>query len=933
MYQSKYYTCEEIDERLLKGYYDDAVSKGYNDTFEQFKTELASIKGIESNTLAINQEAQARAKADEQLNTAIEAEVTRAEAAEKLNADAIATETARAMAAEEVIQQKLTELSNNSGFRKAYLYSIINPNNSAIPSFNTETNTLTIPSQNILAEGKKHAILENTTIVVTDVLTSYNYGYILYNYNDNEVYIHSANLALPIENDIYLLGIVSKMESYFVINSKYWKIDDTVYSSDVNISEIKQSSNNISELSDNIADIKEKYAKNLAYYYASSKNNYPSFTSQVFTIPSGNILCVGKYFKVCEKTSIDLKSEEYDSSYNLFLIVYSYKENSFKAIEAKSVILSSNDYLFAILHRNYVVDINSNYYNSEGKLYQRNISNTDISNIVASSNIYKDAWFYTITDKNNQNMPTIESNVLSIKAQNILIAGFGHFSCQETTINIAEALSSYNYGVLLFNKSSKEITISPANISVPSNSDLFKLGIVSKLGVVVDINSKYYKLNGIVYSKELNLQDINTEDITEFERQIIMGKHLYCIDGEILPLYKSSLVTSNKVKTLCLLQKIKEWNRFSEINFDFPKYNYFDHALYFDATDTPDVVTLSQINSTENVMFAVRNIMVHHVDKSILSGKTVKYLPYGASNTGFGWGRIVAEYLKKFSCTVKTIGVLRQGGNLSGTSDPCYGEGRGGWGYLTYIGKKPYNQGSWITYPPAEQAKDTFTYTMNPFMRPVTDDDKQNYPEYCFPDYTHAGQDGANTYEVWSLKEIREKGFDEASYGQFYIYDFQWYIDNRPVEVPDVMTIQLGLNDSPAITASQFALPWILGSITKVAPNCKIGICPSPAVQQTISGDNYVNNYSSYNNWLNTYLEDLGNSNVTVLNLAASMNRQFDFAFNSVLGTNVSEDGNLTEKVQVTKNNEYGGSIHSDNNGLMEIGKCIGAFVANNLPQ
>lgn len=47
MYQSKYYTCEEIDERLLKGYYDDAVSNGYSDTFEQFKLNLASIGTIE----------------------------------------------------------------------------------------------------------------------------------------------------------------------------------------------------------------------------------------------------------------------------------------------------------------------------------------------------------------------------------------------------------------------------------------------------------------------------------------------------------------------------------------------------------------------------------------------------------------------------------------------------------------------------------------------------------------------------------------------------------------------------------------------------------------------------------------------------------------------------------------------------------------------
>lgn len=47
MYRSKYYTCEEIDERLLKGYYDDVVSKGYTGTLEQFQLELAYIGTIE----------------------------------------------------------------------------------------------------------------------------------------------------------------------------------------------------------------------------------------------------------------------------------------------------------------------------------------------------------------------------------------------------------------------------------------------------------------------------------------------------------------------------------------------------------------------------------------------------------------------------------------------------------------------------------------------------------------------------------------------------------------------------------------------------------------------------------------------------------------------------------------------------------------------
>ena len=54
MYRSKYYTCEEIDERLLKGYYDDAVSKGYTGTFEQLQLELASVDLIDLNLLNSN---------------------------------------------------------------------------------------------------------------------------------------------------------------------------------------------------------------------------------------------------------------------------------------------------------------------------------------------------------------------------------------------------------------------------------------------------------------------------------------------------------------------------------------------------------------------------------------------------------------------------------------------------------------------------------------------------------------------------------------------------------------------------------------------------------------------------------------------------------------------------------------------------------------
>lgn len=44
MYVSKYYTCEEIDQRLLQGYYDDFVTAGFAGTLNEFWAFVLSIK-------------------------------------------------------------------------------------------------------------------------------------------------------------------------------------------------------------------------------------------------------------------------------------------------------------------------------------------------------------------------------------------------------------------------------------------------------------------------------------------------------------------------------------------------------------------------------------------------------------------------------------------------------------------------------------------------------------------------------------------------------------------------------------------------------------------------------------------------------------------------------------------------------------------------
>lgn len=112
MYQSKHYTCEEIDERLLKGYYDDAVSKGYSDTFEQFQTELASIKDIAKNKESI----QSNASAIKTNAQAIIDEIARAKSAEQANAQAIAEEKVAIIGTDRIADSAVTtdKLSNGA---------------------------------------------------------------------------------------------------------------------------------------------------------------------------------------------------------------------------------------------------------------------------------------------------------------------------------------------------------------------------------------------------------------------------------------------------------------------------------------------------------------------------------------------------------------------------------------------------------------------------------------------------------------------------------------------------------------------------------------------------------------------------------------------------------------------------------------------------
>lgn len=49
MYNSKYYTCEQIDQRLLQGYFDDIVAAGYTGTKAQYLAGLLKAINYSAN--------------------------------------------------------------------------------------------------------------------------------------------------------------------------------------------------------------------------------------------------------------------------------------------------------------------------------------------------------------------------------------------------------------------------------------------------------------------------------------------------------------------------------------------------------------------------------------------------------------------------------------------------------------------------------------------------------------------------------------------------------------------------------------------------------------------------------------------------------------------------------------------------------------------
>lgn len=210
-----------------------------------------------------------------------------------------------------------------------------------------------------------------------------------------------------------------------------------------------------------------------------------------------------------------------------------------------------------------------------------------------------------------------------------------------------------------------------------------------------------------------------------------------------------------------------------------------------------------------------------------LNGRAIRYLAMGDSLTEVGMVAANVNNLTAHGAVVTPLGTYS-----SEYTEGYVGEGRGYWNYRSFIGKDNFSTGIG-PHTRSPGGKTSTSKFENPFLKPASPADKAAHPTWCF---RFTGVD-------------REVSYTDATdkTGEFFIFDFAWYMAQHSVPAPDVITIALSTNDINLDTGNytkaermqymRLGLQVMVRQIKAAVPNVKIGIIPAPGWSSTSMGD------------------------------------------------------------------------------------------------
>jgi len=309
----------------------------------------------------------------------------------------------------------------------------------------------------------------------------------------------------------------------------------------------------------------------------------------------------------------------------------------------------------------------------------------------------------------------------------------------------------------------------------------------------------------------------------EAEHRLILPDDMYFWQHQPMVLFKARCFSTNDSK---IMGQIQLWLDTKGTDLS-DRYQCVGELLKLNASQLGASFELGFRHDSVPAVRYLQPIARHMAAPDALGGKSFRYLAIGDSLTEVGMVAANVANLAAHGAVATPVGTY-----ASGYTEGLRGEGRGFWNYRSFIGKDNYSAdvGAHTRSPGGKTDTGKFE---NPFLKLADANDKANHPTWCF---RFTGVD-------------REVSYAEAAdkTGNFYIFDFAWYMVQHSVPAPDVITIALSTNDINLDNSSynkaerlqymRLGLQVMVRQIKAALPNVTIGVIPAPGWSSTAMGD------------------------------------------------------------------------------------------------
>lgn len=385
----------------------------------------------------------------------------------------------------------------------------------------------------------------------------------------------------------------------------------------------------------------------------------------------------------------------------------------------------------------------------------------------------------------------------------------------------------------------------------------------------------------------------------ETKQRLLLPPKMFFIDGIPLPIYKNNLFAENS-KSLNML-KTALINIDSNSN---PKYQYFNEDILLNPADLQNTFTIGVKQYTNPDYNYYGDIIKSSVVASSNEGKTPNVINMGDSLTSRNIPQRLRDKLASFGVNASMQGTMDNGGGVKG-------EGREGWKYENFIGS---DNTFGVTPITRQTTSGVGSLTTNPFLKLADGNDIANNPTWCF---RNTGSNQELSYATDPIKT-----------GNFYIFDFAYYLTTQGFTTPDVVTIALSTNDITqdtvdALAQCRLGLEIMIKQIKSACPVCKIGVVPSPAWGSNSMGNTRWATYASV--WIENCMTDILALQGSVIGLSivpiwCHINRDFSFPYDT---NNALSSINQTRKAHRTEH------IHWSDIGKVEYVNALNAYIMN----